>query len=104
MTEQFHKGCRAALEDISSGKSDLKVETVGQYGTDAVAPDNHHIYQDSTGFDYDVTLARLDLENNRNEHYQLKVLPCRPSENTLANRIPYSFTSHTRRRTHTLHA
>ena len=36
-------------------------------------PDNHHIYQDSTGFDYDITLARLDLENNKNERYQLKV-------------------------------
>jgi hypothetical protein len=35
--------------------------------------DNYHVYRDSTGFDYDITLTRVDLANNRNERYQLRV-------------------------------
>lgn len=35
--------------------------------------DNHHIYRDMTGFDYDVTLTRIDIAKNSNERYQLRV-------------------------------
>ena len=40
--------------------------------------DGYHIYRDSTGFNYDITLARADLTSNKNERYYLKVSPFRP--------------------------
>lgn len=40
--------------------------------------ENYHIYRDSTGFDYDVTLMRIDLVNNRNERYELRVRTISP--------------------------
>lgn len=39
----------------------------------ATLTDNHHIYRDSTGFDYDIVLTRIDMERNRSERYQLRV-------------------------------
>ncbi|KAF2238042.1 hypothetical protein EV356DRAFT_529536 [Viridothelium virens] len=70
VVEQFHKGCKSAIEDINS--------------------DNHHVYQDSTGFDYDITLARLDVENNRNERYQLKLYESHTIPNTYAIFVKFS--------------
>lgn len=40
--------------------------------------DGYHIYRDSTGFSYDITLARADLTTNQNERYYLKVSLFRP--------------------------
>ena len=42
-----------------------------------IPPDGYHIYRDSTGFSYDITLARADLTSNKNERYYLKVSPFR---------------------------
>ncbi|KAF7193107.1 hypothetical protein HII31_05541 [Pseudocercospora fuligena] len=33
--------------------------------------ENHHIYQDSTGFYYDITLTKVDTKHNTNERYSL---------------------------------
>ncbi|KXT00685.1 hypothetical protein AC578_8258 [Pseudocercospora eumusae] len=33
--------------------------------------ENHHIYQDSTGFYYDITLTKVDTKYNTNERYSL---------------------------------
>lgn len=41
--------------------------------TSSFSLDNYHIYRDSTGFDYDITLARLDLSSNTCERYDLRV-------------------------------
>ena len=35
--------------------------------------DGYHIYRDSTGFEYNLTLARADLTYNINERYYIKV-------------------------------
>ncbi|KAF2774180.1 hypothetical protein EJ03DRAFT_1709 [Teratosphaeria nubilosa] len=33
--------------------------------------ENHHIFQDDTGFEYDVKLTKVDIKTNRNERYEL---------------------------------
>lgn len=38
-----------------------------------IVTDNHHIYQDTTGFHYDVTLTKVDTKYNTNERYNLVV-------------------------------
>ncbi|KAI9709306.1 MAG: hypothetical protein M1820_003426 [Bogoriella megaspora] len=63
VTEQFLKGCRAAKQDLQSAIGKLTWLTT----------DNHHIYADATGFEYDVTMARLDPKTNKNERYRLKL-------------------------------
>ncbi|KAI9694623.1 MAG: hypothetical protein M1822_000239 [Bathelium mastoideum] len=70
VTEQFHTGCKAALEDLGS--------------------DNHHIYEDCTGFQYDVTLTRLDLENNTNERHQLKLYESHTLPHTYATFVRFA--------------
>ena len=40
--------------------------------------ENYHVYQDDTGFDYDIVLTRVDITNNANERYNICV-----SHNTL---------------------
>ncbi|KXT18993.1 hypothetical protein AC579_8772 [Pseudocercospora musae] len=35
--------------------------------------ENHHIYQDSTGFYYDITLTKVDTKHNTNERYSLVI-------------------------------
>ncbi|KAJ9663252.1 hypothetical protein H2201_005696 [Coniosporium apollinis] len=40
-----------------------------------VQTDNHHVYRDATGFDYDITMTRIDWEHDRNERYQLRIRP-----------------------------
>lgn len=38
-----------------------------------VLPDNHHIYRDSTGFDYKITLYISDMRRNDNEYMGLRI-------------------------------
>lgn len=45
--------------------------------------DLYHIYQDITGFQHDVTLTRIDIANNRNERYQLRMYE--------SNTVPYMY-------------
>ncbi|KAI9799746.1 MAG: hypothetical protein M1833_003865 [Piccolia ochrophora] len=52
-TCRFQNGCEAAQAELASG--------------------NYHIYRDTTLFEYDIVLARADLEKNRNERYQLRL-------------------------------
>lgn len=78
-----------------------KLEASSSVGTDVDSSgqvENYHIYRDSTGFDYDVTLTRVDLANNRNERYQLRVSNPSPyltvisvhcSLPTIAVRVPF---------------
>ena len=35
--------------------------------------DNYHLYSDSTGFIYDITLTRPNLATNKNERYHVRV-------------------------------
>lgn len=41
--------------------------------TEAPKTDNHHIYRDPSGFDYDITLKRTDVDTDSTETYQLRV-------------------------------
>ncbi|MCJ1386901.1 hypothetical protein MMC17_010029 [Xylographa soralifera] len=52
--------------------------------------DGYHIYRDSTGFSYDITLARSDLTTNTNARYFLKV-SCFPYSMNLSTPLyPYT--------------
>lgn len=35
--------------------------------------DNYHIYQDNTGFKYDVLITKIDVRQNKNERFALTV-------------------------------
>ena len=35
--------------------------------------ESHHIYQDSTGFKYDIQVTKVDARHNRNERWGLTV-------------------------------
>ncbi|EME87670.1 uncharacterized protein MYCFIDRAFT_75515 [Pseudocercospora fijiensis CIRAD86] len=46
--------------------------------------ENHHIYQDCTGFCYDVTLTKVDAKHNTNERYSLVIFESNNVPNTYA--------------------
>ena len=54
--------------------------------------DGYHLYRDSTGFEYSLTLARADLTRNINERYYIKVghmlQPVFPSYYPRKTRVP----------------
>ena len=52
--------------------------------------DLYHIYVDSTGFEYDVTLTRIDLANNRNERYHLRLYESHTQPHTYCTHIRLS--------------
>ena len=60
-----------------------------------MALDGYHVYRDSTGFSYDLALARADLTTNQNERYSLKVgslfpTPIFPTYSPCKFRVPPS--------------
>ncbi|KAK5172453.1 hypothetical protein LTR04_003951 [Oleoguttula sp. CCFEE 6159] len=63
---KFEKGCKAAANDILS--------------------DNHHIYTDETGFEYAITLTKIDVARNRNERHHLKLYE--------SNSLPPTYSTH----------
>ncbi|MCJ1389867.1 hypothetical protein MMC18_002724 [Xylographa bjoerkii] len=52
--------------------------------------DGYHIYRDSTGFGYDITLARSDLTTNTNARYFLKVSSFPYTINLFTPLYPYT--------------
>lgn len=71
----FKRGAKKASAILLNCKS---VESVSSRGVGALHNDiflaaNHHIYQDVTGFYYDVTLTKVDTARNTNERYNLVV-------------------------------
>ncbi|KAI9843227.1 MAG: hypothetical protein M1838_002723 [Thelocarpon superellum] len=50
---RFDKGCNASEEELLSS--------------------SYHVYCDATNFEYAVSLFRIDLQCNRNEHYHVKI-------------------------------
>ncbi|MCJ1398129.1 hypothetical protein MMC11_001326 [Xylographa trunciseda] len=52
--------------------------------------DGYHIYRDSTGFSYDITLARSDLTTNTNARYFLKVSSFPYTINLFTPLYPYT--------------
>ncbi|OCL09245.1 hypothetical protein AOQ84DRAFT_388320 [Glonium stellatum] len=52
--------------------------------------DLYHIYMDSTGFEYDITLTRIDLTNNRNERYHLRLYESHTEPHTYCTHIRLS--------------
>ncbi|KAL9088588.1 MAG: hypothetical protein Q9165_006108 [Trypethelium subeluteriae] len=91
-------GRKKAEADYSWGKAEQlkrkelleKRRKEAQLKQDGRKADNHHVYQDSTGFDYDITIARLDVENNKNERYQLKLYESHTVPTTYATFVKFS--------------
>ncbi|TKA75357.1 hypothetical protein B0A49_03328 [Cryomyces minteri] len=63
---RFEKGCKAAANDILS--------------------DNYHIYTDETGFEYAITVTKIDVARNRNERHHLKLYE--------SNSLPPTYSTH----------
>ncbi|KAF2838230.1 hypothetical protein M501DRAFT_1017252 [Patellaria atrata CBS 101060] len=49
-------------------------------------PDNHHIYRDTTGFDYDVHLVRVDKSRNMKEWIRLRIYE--------SHTFPHTYSTH----------
>ena len=58
--------------------------------------DGYHIYRDSTGFSYDIALARSDLTSNTHTRYFLKVSSFPYSMNLSTPLYPYILPRHSR--------
>ena len=70
---------RKAIEDDEKREREERKKKAQVFGRGAkkarneMFTENHHIYQDATGFKYDVMLTKVGTRNNRNERYALTV-------------------------------
>lgn len=76
--EAFGKGAKKARNELFTGKSATHFYSFVSCNIDRAITEDHHIYQDETGFKYDVILTKVDTRQNRNERYALTVSAHRP--------------------------
>ena len=89
LVKKFEQGCLEFEKDMFSGRSSCccpKLTSEG--GSSDLDPDGYGIYQDSTTFPYDITLARANLLTNKNERFVLKVRYLGPSFSLHPHQFP----------------
>ncbi|KAF2185730.1 hypothetical protein K469DRAFT_575591 [Zopfia rhizophila CBS 207.26] len=101
-TAKFEKGCEAARADTGSGtpmpQTALKPTskpstTTSKHGANPQVPrlkDNHHLYLDASGFEYNILLIRINLSKSTNSRYNIRLYESHTTPHVYCTLVRYA--------------